>query len=944
MTEKIDLEQGFGRKELKKIVRRFTALHKQRLNRLESELIQVQKDFLSLLPLLLHINHPTLPGFISTEVPAGLADYHPDRKSLLIAKKFGRSFEYKRRALRTIPIQGLYLMGSIGTIGQTADSDLDFWLCHAHDLNRKQVSLLQKKADLIEQFGMEYGLEVHFFLMDAEAFKAGKKLTISTESSGSAQHHLLLEEFYRTGILIAGRPPLWWIVPAEQEDNYNEYTGELIRKRFIDPFDWIDFGGMENVPPEEFFGAAHWQLYKGIESPYKAILKILLMESYAADFPNISWLSLITKKAIFYGDDDVIDIDPYVLIYRQVESYLSMRGEHERLDLARRCFYFKVNLPLSRTARSSEKWKKQKLQQLVDEWQWTKEHIALLDSRDKWKLEQVFRERNILVGELTHSYRVLMNFARSNAATGGIDPLELNLLGRKLYAALERRPGKIDLINPGISKDLNEPQLCFQYEEKQGQVRWQLFRSDPVTDEFHQKPLKATSNLVELLAWCHCNGIIDRGVHIILRPFNCPVSIAELRQLLDLIQQNLPAHTGIKPPLSELEKKPYALMTMAFINIGFDPLERLSRAGLQLTSKRSDPLSFSATQINLAQRIEQLTINSWGEIEIFTYNDSEGLLESLCHYLQTTQMLDQHKPLQVSGFGSSRRQSIALRIEQIGNDLVDCFFLSGTGLNSKYILEIDQRYAYIHYHNNSFNYLVFDEHEELLDHLGEHQDEFCPMVFDQLALGEQPLPHVCQFNRPDTLQLFAWQQPDGTQLYVLDEHGALFHQFVKNADEKHLLIQQQRFFNSLSDRRALLSVDKATQMLTHAPEFYRIKKSSENKWEIENAYLPETPLTDNYLDLELLAGNGPDSLKSYTIVCGQQEFDYLLLSNDIYVAVAAHVLNMRKSAISYPVYLTSIAPTGMDDDRSWSTINLLNFKKRLENQVNIALQQLAYDA
>ena len=30
---------------------------------------------------------------------------------------------------------------------------------------------------------------------------------------------------------------------------------------------------MDNVPAEEFFGVAHWQLYKGIESPYKAILK-----------------------------------------------------------------------------------------------------------------------------------------------------------------------------------------------------------------------------------------------------------------------------------------------------------------------------------------------------------------------------------------------------------------------------------------------------------------------------------------------------------------------------------------------------------------------------------------------------------------------------------------------------------------------------------------------
>ena len=943
MTEKIDLDQGFGRKELKKIIRRFNALHKQRLKRLETDLLQVQKDFLTLLPLLLHINHPTLPGFISNDVPAGLADYHPDRKSLLIAKKFGRSFEYKRRALRTIPILGLYLMGSIGTVGQTAESDLDFWLCHAHDLSDEQVRLLQKKATLIERFAMEYGLEVHFFLMDAVAFRSGEKLTLSSESSGSAQHHLLLEEFYRTGILIAGRPPLWWIVPVEQEDNYQQYTQELIEKRFIDPFDWLDFGGMENVPPDEFFGAAHWQLYKGIDSPYKAILKILLMESYASDFPNIAWLSLIGKKAIFDGDDDVIDIDPYVLIYRQVESYLSMRGEHERLDLARRCFYFKVNLPLSRTSRSSEEWKRHKLQQLVDEWQWSKQKIELLDSRNKWKLEQVLQERNILVRELTHSYRVLMSFARSNAATGGIDPMELNVLGRKLYAALERRPGKIDMINPGVSKDLHEPRLCFKYEEKNDQVRWQLFRSDPVVDEF-QQPLKTTSSLVELVAWCHCNGIIDRSIQLIIRPVNCPVNITELRQLLDLIQQNLPPHLNIKPQLSELEKKPEALLTINFINVGFDPLERLSRVGLQLTSKRSDPLSFSGSQINLAQRIDQLSINSWGEIEVFSYNETEGLLDSLCRFLQTTQSHGFDNHLRVYGFGSGRRQNIADRVGQLARNLVDCFFINGPGLNSKYVLEIESRFALIQHHNDNFSFLLFDDLEELLDQLGQPNESFSTVVFDQKALENHPLPEIFKNNHADTLQLFAWQVQDGTQLYCLDEFGALFHQFVKNADEKHLLIQQQRFFNSLAERRAMLSVDMAEKTLNFQPQYYRIKKSDKKHWQLELAYQHKISVADNYTDLELLAGNGPDSLTSYTILCGDQEFDYLILRNDIYVAVAAYVLNLRKNAATYPVYLTSIAPTGMDDDKAWSTINLLNFKKRLETQVNIAMQQLAYES
>jgi len=942
MTEKIDLQHGLGRKEIKSIKRRFRALNTERLKRLESELNSQQKDFLTLIPLLFHINHATLPGYTSNEAPAGMADYKPDRKTLLIAKKLGRSFEYKRRALRTIPIQGLYLMGSIGTIGQTPDSDLDFWLCHNHDLTEEQLEQLQKKAHLIERYGMERGLEVHIFLMDAVAFKSGQRLTISSESSGSSQHHLLLEEFYRTGILLAGRSPLWWIIPPEEEDNYLEYSQNLITKRFINPADWLDFGGMDNIPAEEFFGVAHWQLYKGIESPYKAILKILLMESYAADFPNISWLSHVTKQAIFNGDDDVIDIDPYVLIYRQVEAYLSSRLEDERLELARRCFYFKVNLPLSRPARTNQQWKQQKLSSLVKEWQWSEDYIRRLDSRDRWKLEEVIQERNILVRELTHSYRVLMNFARNKAATGGIDPLELNLLGRKLYAALERRPGKIDFINPGISKDLHESRLCFRYDIKNDQEKWQLYRDDPFLDQRLQ-PLKNANSLVELLAWCHSNKTLEPGIQIIIRPYTAPVNLTELRHILDLIQQNIPDHNAIKPELEQLEHKPQTSISVAFINIGLDPLDKLSKAGLQLTSKRSDPLSFSSGRINLCQRIEYLVVNTWGEIEVFSWSGTQGLLESLCRHLQSIHKSRNPKHMAIHGFGSARSHNIASRVEQLSNNLIDCFLISGTGLNSKYVLEIGDRFACIFYVNESFRYLLFDDQQELFDQLGETSNEFQQVVFDEQALRKHPLPEIFRHNRPDIIQLFTWQLEKGTQLFILDENGCLFHQFMRNADEQHLLMQQQRFLESLANRRTLLSVDNASKSLNYVPEYYRMEKSERKEWLAIDAHMPDLPVSANYTELELLVGNGSEeSLSSYSILCDDQEFDYLILRDDIYVAVAGYILNIRKHAATYPVYLTAIAPTGMERVREWSTIHMLNFKKKLENQVNIALRQLAY--
>ncbi len=124
-------------------------------------------------------------------------------------------------------------MGSAGSVAYSTSSDLDIWLCHRSGLKSGEIGELQQKATALEQWGATLGLEVHFFLIDTEGFRRGEGSPISTESCGSIQHHLLLEEFYRTGLYIAGKFPVWWLVPSHQERFYKDYVAHLIGKRFI---------------------------------------------------------------------------------------------------------------------------------------------------------------------------------------------------------------------------------------------------------------------------------------------------------------------------------------------------------------------------------------------------------------------------------------------------------------------------------------------------------------------------------------------------------------------------------------------------------------------------------------------------------------------------------------------------------------------------------------
>lgn len=94
---------------------------------------------------------------------------------------------------------------------------------------------------------------------------------------------LLLDEFYRTAVRLAGKRILWNMVPCDEEEHYDDYVMTLYAQGVLTPNEWLDLGGLSSLSAEEYFGASLWQLYKSIDSPYKAVLKTLLLEAYSGN-------------------------------------------------------------------------------------------------------------------------------------------------------------------------------------------------------------------------------------------------------------------------------------------------------------------------------------------------------------------------------------------------------------------------------------------------------------------------------------------------------------------------------------------------------------------------------------------------------------------------------------------------------------------------------------
>ncbi|MEO5342870.1 MAG: class I adenylate cyclase [Gammaproteobacteria bacterium SHHR-1] len=926
----IDLSHGLGRREVRAITCRFLDLHRQRLERIYEDLHSTKSDVLSVLPLLLHLNHPMLPGYVSGSTPAGIPDFQVTPDLARIAKGMFRGFNDTHRAQPRYVIHGLYVMGSVGSMAYSRRSDLDFWVCHDPNLNETELEQLRSKLEKIEAFAADHGLEVHFFAMNLERFRAGQSEALSKESSGSTQHILLLEEFYRTAIHIAGRYPLWWIVPVAEEANYEAFCQHQIGRGIISLDEFIDFGGLQRIPPDEFFGTAHWQLFKGIGSPYKSVLKILLVEAYAREYPDIRWLCNDIKSAVFSGQ--VEQLDPYLLVYRRIAAYLSQRDELERLELARRCFYFKVDRSLTKQrSRTASNWQLDLLEQLTQDWDWDKTTLISLDNRRGWKVRQVIQERDRLVRELTRSYKVLVEFAQRFGDSSKINPVELKLLGRKLYASLERRPGKIDSINPGISTDLTEPMLSLH---RTGQY-WSLYLGavNPQQTK-NEQPLKQSEILTELIAWLHLNGILAQDSR--LRPFGQNLlGETELLALRQAVAKFLPDRNAVfRSTLRALGRPARLRQCGLFINP-----EGMQVSGSPIITDSYDPLCFGHKKKNLINSLEQILCTNWGEVHCARYEGGQGLVEALVKYLTLSlgSAGTPHLPeLEVHCGDKLYGNSIARRVDEIFRHVGQVFGPEGSGGRCRYILPLANTHYLIQRQGEGFGWQEISSQKELYQLMAEPMDQFSPLVPDPRAFPGSPLTSICNHAEEGCLQLFYLRQRACIDLYFMDENGSIFYQKVTETDPQFVLARQHRFLSSIQQWQGLTSNDAMEALLQEPPRYFRMELSGQGQWLAIPMAPPESELDSNYLPLRLMVLSN----KQLVLSCGDVEFSSAVHGKQLFQAIVEHILALRQGRKDYPIYLTAVQPQSLDSSDAWHTMRLLQYRRQIETQLNRIMQQL----
>lgn len=913
------------------IKRRFLALNKDRLERINKSLRWRQRDFLNLLPLLLHINDESLPGYVGATIPAGISGFIANKDTIAAAKRINKNFIHRKQALRRYDLISIFLTGSSGTITQSDESDFDIWLCYRPDLDAKSISLLEKKAEAIRQWCEALELEVHFFLMNEQRFTDREYTILGKENSGTAQHNLLLEEFYRTGILLAGRFPLWWLIPPEEESEYIEYKAKLLKQGKLNEYEFIDFGPICSIPAEEFFGASLWQIYKGIDSPYKSVLKILLMEAYANEYPDIELLCNRLKKAVYENKTAMADIDPYIMMCYKVEEYLLQRNEPRRLELARRCFYFKSDIQLSRPVADNDPahWRYDLLGSLVNSWGWDDAQLLMLDSRSTWKVNRVLDERRVLVDELTRSYKLLSGFARKYADAAHINTRDMNVLGRKLYAAFERKAGKIETINPNISPNLYEKALSFHELNN----TWLLFRGKVGTADLQRnKPLKRAKSIIELLCWCHFNRITTARTILSLYPQKSRIKQNEIKKILATLESE---HPGGKLPecdMDLLNKASYIINSLLFINVGIDPMFLGNNNGRQIVSNRTNALSYSGYLENLVISIDQVSITSWHEIYTHTYTGISEILDCLCRNVRMSAQTDKGLfPLtRAYSFSSAHDWSVSGRVEELFTNVIKFFHHADVPLGANYILGVEGNFYLLYKNQDSIGYRRLGNYDKLLIELNTPRLTYSPVIFDKLTLADHFLPLLYAHHTAGELSVFIQIEGKQADIYILDENGSLFTLSQDFYSLASTMAQLDNFFYAVHQRMRAGDANKSVEHI----EYYSILRDK-NSWSIRSNQVDPLASAPNSLDVTVII-ESVDDQPGYRVFCNDQEFSSLEYREHLFDQVATHILSLRTGNEPYSLYITDI-DLPQDSIVQLQTIHYLQYKTQFEQHLNQAL-------
>ncbi|BCS87861.1 class I adenylate cyclase [Pseudodesulfovibrio sediminis] len=522
-----------------------------------------------------------------------------------------------------VRILAVYAMGSLGTVAQTPQSDIDCWVCYDGDLTINQEKGLRRKLEALGLWAeSEFRLEAHFYPMRMDDVRDNRFLSGDEESSGSAQALLLKEEFYRTALKLAGKNIAWWIAPAGTSKKGYENCIHASRRYPMSGKPRLeDFGYLAPVPPDEYFGGSLWQIVKAMRAPFKSVLKLGLLETYAA--PGASALSLCDriKKNLVSNRRGKLDTDPYTALFSTLHTYYLRRKQTNTAALLKESFRLKANLSeipffMNLPTRAEDD---SLISVLFGSGYVEPDRIT--GSNRAWPFE-----KSLMMGASVRQYmvdtyqRIQSGLSTKGATKAHINSEDLTRMGRRIGANFSKKKHKVMRVPFMDAKGSTFPILHFSTVKSTGKPTiWTVRGGSSIEAKQSAEAMQMlhrTHDPIHILSWLLANRIYHPKSLLQADRSIAPISVADLQKVMATLHDFFPFERTFERDINDGLKS-----------------ERITRAFfiLNLTSPHD---------IN---RIEEATViyaTNWGEMFCRSFQRPGQMLEANATQF-LTQKLDQ---------------------------------------------------------------------------------------------------------------------------------------------------------------------------------------------------------------------------------------------------------------------------------------------------------------
>jgi len=568
---------------------------------------------LYLLPLSVHINHPGLPGYMGDmDCPCGIKGMEWPADTI---RKLSTHFSTRINLSdmhdfvpRHREIEGLYTIGSVGSLGQTKESDYDIWVViDTSAIGKARLKLLETKLHILRrEMTSKYLVDVHFFLMDICDIQVNNFGEVSHEGSGSALKNILKEEFYRTMTIIEGRIPLWWIVRSGSDPDVYDKTFQNLHKTMdVEADEFIDMGNLTRIPQQELLGAALWQMHKALDDPLKSVLKMALVATYLEQGENDQLLCEVLKENILHAKRDDI-VDPYLEIFKRVEAFYSSKDDYKTVDILRKCFYMKVcpNIKVNDLLKLNQKDKATITVDVVKSWGWSLNIIKSLNEFEEGGVEEYRAFGDDIHEYLKKTTVQLIRKAKAFLLNSSLDEdVEMEILRRRVEVFYVSKNDKIECEKRVKKREPCYKELFFYYKDG----IWSVSGAQPEING--ENTAMNARRIVNIIAWLVYNRRFDASTAFHMIPNSSYVALSDVQTLLWKLKSLIPAANTIG-----LDRE--ALLQSSFVK------------HLIIVGNMEMP-----NALNSIDQVDVISISSWDEL--FCYHIKPRLLKEWIKTVKT---------------------------------------------------------------------------------------------------------------------------------------------------------------------------------------------------------------------------------------------------------------------------------------------------------------------